>query len=156
MINLDLKDIRNHLQNLGIDVQLQQETNQLFFLKKIAKTDYPIFIRIVEESELLQVLAFLPFNLVPKTIADTARILHLLNKELDVPGFGMDETSSTIFYRCMLSVRNQKVDTDLLEAYIKAIEFVCNAFVPIVGSIVQGITSYDEAVKKAKSAGAIS
>lgn len=150
MIPLDLNKIREHLHSQGIEAELQKESNQLCIICKTGDREYPLFIRIYEGGELLQLLAFLPCKTKPETCADTARLLHLLNKEIDIPGFGMDESSEVVFYRCMIPVKEKMVDEALMNSYLSVIQVVCQSFAPVVAGIAYGAATFDEVVKKTK------
>jgi len=150
MISLDLHKIREHLRSQGIDAELQAETNQLCIVFKIAEREYPLFIRIYEGGELLQLLAFLPCTIQTSTFSETARLLHSLNKELDLPGFGMDEVQEVVFYRIMVPVKEKKLDQNLLISYINAIQVVCQSFAPAIAAIAYGQLTFDEMMKRVK------
>lgn len=150
MIPLDLNKIIEFLHTKGMEASYQKESNQACILFKIAEKEYPVFIRIYESGELLQLLAFVPCTLKPETFADTGRLLHLLNKEIDIPGFGMDENSEVIFYRCMIPVKDKMLDEALLNSYLNVIQVVCQSFAPVVASVAYGAVTYDEVLKKTK------
>jgi len=153
MIELGLDSIKHYLTDKGIGSEMQQETNQLCILLKIGEREYPLFIRIYEGDELLQLLAFLPCNTKADTLDDTARLLHLLNKEIDTPGFGMDEASQVVFYRCMLPVKDKKIDENLFEAYLNATQVACQSFAPVVAAIAYGAMTLEDVLKKTKEQG---
>lgn len=150
MIALDLNKIRSHLKSQGIEAELQTETNQLCIILKTGPAEYPLFIRIYEGGELLQLLAFLPCTTKPETLPEIARLLHLLNKEIDTPGFGMDEDSQMVFFRCMIPVKDKQVDENLLNSYMNATQVVCQSFAPVVAGVAFGAVTFDEVVKKSK------
>lgn len=150
MIPLELHKIRTHLRSLGIESELQTETNQLCILFKIAERDFPLFIRVYEGGELLQLLGFIPCNTKKETVADTARLLHLLNKEIDLPGFGMDENSEVVFYRCMIPAKDKKIDGNILNSYINATQVVCQSFAAVIAGVAYGAATFDEVVAKSK------
>lgn len=150
MIHLKLEKILDYLQKKGFPAQLQKETNQLVMVFKIADREFPFFLRIFEGGELLQLLAFLPCNTTSNTIADTGRLLHLLNKELDIPGFGLDESTSVVFYRCMIPVQNQQIDEALLEAFLSSIQLVCKSFAPVIAAVAYGSATFEEVLKKTR------
>ena len=150
MIPLELDKIQNHLRSQKIEVELQKETNQLCILLKIAEREFPLFIRAYEGGELLQLLAFLPCNTKEATVADTARLLHLLNKEIDVPGFGMDEEPEVVFYRCMIPVRDKQIDEKILDSYMNATQVVCQSFAPVIAAVAYGAITFDDVIKKSK------
>lgn len=150
MIKLDIDEIQAYLHQKGVNIHLQKETNQLYLLFKIAETEFPVFIRVFDGDELLQLLAFLPCNFSDITLEDTARLLHLLNKEMDIPGFGIDENASVVFYRCMLPASSQKIDAAVLDAYLNTIEVVCKSFTPVITAVAQGGLTFEEVLKKAQ------
>lgn len=153
MLNLELNALLSHMQSTGLKAEIQKETNQIVIVFKIDEREFPLFIRIFEGEELLQLLAFIPCNIKSKAMGDTARLLHLLNKELDIPGFGMDESSSVIFYRCMIPVLNKQVEESILNAFINSIQLVCKSFAPIIATVAYGATTFDEVIKKARQQG---
>ncbi|HEV8052489.1 MAG TPA: YbjN domain-containing protein [Parachlamydiaceae bacterium] len=150
MITLDLQKIRTYLKSQGIEAELQTETNQLCILLKSGEREYPLFIRIYEGGELLQLLAFLPCNTKTETLPETARMLHLLNKEIDTPGFGMDEDSEVVFYRCMIPVKDKQIDENILNSYMNATQVVCQSFAPVIAAVAYGAVTFDEVMKKSK------
>lgn len=152
MIPLEIEPIRKHLRQKKIDAHFQKETDQLYFLLKIAETEFPVFIRIMEGGELLQLLSFLPCNFKESTLSDTARLLHMLNREMDIPGFGLDENSSVVFYRLMIPAKEKAIDGELLDAYLSAIDMVCHSFAPVIAAVAFGGMTLNEVLKQAKTA----
>lgn len=150
MIPLTIQQLKNYLEQKGAAVQHQRETDQLVMMMKFGTKEAPLFFRIYEGNELLQMLAFIPVNPKPETVADTARLLHLLNKEIDVPGFGMDESANVVFYRCMLPIKDQKIDTKLFDAYFNSIESACKSFAGVIAAVALGNATFHEVVEKAK------
>ena len=150
MLQPNLNAIKQHLLSQGIEAEIQKETNQLCILLKIADREYPLFIRIYEGEELLQLLSFLPCNTKTSTLADTARLLHLLNKEIDIPGFGMDESADVVFYRCMIPIKNKIIDESLFNSYLNASQVVCQSFSPVIAAVAYGAISYENVLAKAK------
>lgn len=150
MIPLELDKISAHLKTLGINAEIQKETGQLFATIKIEDKELPLFFRIYDGEELLQVLAFIPCNTKEATLNDTARLLHLLNKEIDIPGFGMDESSETVFYRTLLPVKDKKIDPKIFDAYVNAVQLASVSFAPVIAAVALGGLSFEEVLKKSK------
>lgn len=154
MIDLNLKSIQQALQARGLKTDMETTTHQLHANIKINNIDYPLFMRIYEQNHLLQLLLFLPFNIKDSVVNETARLLHLINKQIDLPGFGMDEASHTIFFRQILVGIEGKIDEHLIAIYIESFERIVRLFaVPIV-NVSQGNFSY-EAVAKNIAAGKV-
>lgn len=141
MINMTPDALLDFMRKNKYEADIQGDTQQVYTILKIDKREFPLFLRIFDQGHLLQILAFIPSHLTPneqltsgrnsdkhEVIADLARLLHLFNKELDVPGFGMDEMAGAIFYRLMLPTPKKKVESELLTAYLKTTEHVCKIF----------------------------
>ena len=80
-------------------------------------------------------------------------ILHLLNKEMDIPGFGMDEDSKVIFFRISQPLSTEgELDTDLMDAYLESIKTVCTTFTPAIINVSQGTMTLEEILQKVKEA----
>ncbi|MEI8366321.1 MAG: YbjN domain-containing protein [Parachlamydiaceae bacterium] len=156
MILLQLSRIKQHLYTKGMESEIQEDSNQLCILFKIGERDFPLFLRIYEGSELLQIVAFLPCHTTAETLNDTARLLHLLNKETDTPGFGMDETSSVVFFRIMIPGKEKKVDEQVLDAYLHATQVICNSFAPVIAAVAYGSITYDALMQQTKEQGSSS
>lgn len=173
MINLTPETLLNFLRKNNYVSDIQEETKQAYTILKIEKKEFPLFLRIYEQGELLQLLVFIPCHIESNPIlaagnqptavsdessqinkkavlGDMARLLHLFNKELDIPGFGMDESAGVVFYRVMLPTPKNKIDPELLLAFIKTAEYICKMFSHSIEAISTGRMSLDEIITKAK------
>lgn len=172
MINMSPSSILTFMRSHHYEADIQPDTQQVYTIFKINQKEYPFFVRVFDNGHLLQLLAFIPCHLnmpdVPPSgstpfsaadaisphqkavIADLARLLHLLNKELDVPGFGMDEQAGVVFYRLMLPTPKKKIDSELLLAFLKTAEHVCQMFSPPIEAVSSGQMTLDEILAKAK------
>lgn len=151
MINITLDAIFDHLKKNNYNPQKQTETNQIYVLLKINESEFPLFFRIYDGDNLLQMLTFIPCPLNPNLIGDMARLLHLFNKELDIPGFGMDETAGVIFYRLMIPTPEKKVSKNLLDAYISTFGQICTTFSAPIQAVGYGATTLDEIFAQIKA-----
>lgn len=174
MIAMTPDSILDFMRKNKYEADIQPDTKQVYTILKISQKEYPLFIRIFDEGHLLQLLAFIPCHLEPHeafaqdkqggkaehkphqkhpqgaVLGDIARLLHLLNKELDVPGFGMDEMAGVVFYRLMLPTPKKKIEADLLLAFLKTVEHVCKMFANPIEAVSAGQTSLDDILAKAK------
>lgn len=150
MINMTPEALLDYLRQHNYEADIQAETHQVYSALKINNKDYPLFLRVFDEGHLLQLLAFIPTELREETVPDMARLLHILNKELDVPGFGMDENSQVVFYRLMLPTPKKKIDGDLLLAFLQTIEQVCTLFSTPIEAIGFGQMTLNEILEKAQ------
>lgn len=155
MLDLTLDNLLEHLKKNGLDAKIQKETNQIYVVYKIQNQDFPLFIRIYEGTNLLQMLAFMPTNVKVKARPDLARLLHLLNKEMDIPGFGMDETAvaegqgGVAFYRIIIPTLDGKVDETLVDTFVNSIKSITEAFFPVIATVANGMASFEDVLKKA-------
>lgn len=144
MIPLTIKDVYKFLMNNQYNAQLQSATNQILILFNVDKRDFPFFIKMDEQNHTLSLILFMPCSMRPKAPVEVARLLHLLNKEIDLPGFGMDETANVIFYRYVLLLPAQEIDGTLLKTVIDSLARLGPSFYPLISSVANGV--YFEAV----------
>lgn len=149
MVALTIKALEEHLKMLKLEPQLQKETNQLIIIYKVGGADFPLFFRIFEGGDLLQMITFIPCNIKASAIPDLARLLHLLNKEVDLPGFGMDEKAGIVYYRFMLPALRGQVEGEILETVIDTIKKITETFANVIAAVAVGAASFDEVMKKA-------
>lgn len=150
MIVLTLEKILEFLKTRGHQAHLQKETKQVALILNVDGVEFPAFLRILSDGPLLQLIVFLPCNLSEKTVPELSRLLHLLNKEMDIPGFGIDEDAGVVFYRVVLPALSRKVDPTLFETYINSLKIICKSFTPVIQSVAQGTMTFDAIRKKAR------
>lgn len=148
MLTLSLDHIKDFLTEKKHEVQFQKETNQLYILLKVEGHDFPLFIRVYEEGDLLQLILFIPCSIKQGVQGDLGRLLHTLNKEIDIPGFGMDESAGVIFYRCMIPAYNKKVEPGLIEMFMQSLPLIAQSFTPVIITAATGNATYEEIMQK--------
>jgi hypothetical protein len=151
MLPLTLDNLKQHLVNKKLEPQLQPDTDQVFIIFRIASREFPLFFRIYAGGDLLQMLAFIPCMLKPTAINDLARLLHMLNKELDIPGFGVDEVSGVIFYRIMLPASHHEIDPDVVDTLIQSIRNITETFAPVIAAVASGSATFEDVLKKVQA-----
>lgn len=149
-INFDDHSLITYLRENHIDPQFQRETGQVYVIYKIKESEVPFFFSIRPESSLLQIVAYLPYTLSSKTAGETSRLLHIINRELDIPGFGMDEIENLIFYRSVIPCFEGKIEKRLLNMYLGIANIACSAFMHAIGMIASGNTTLDAVLKDKK------
>jgi hypothetical protein len=148
MLDVTITSLMEFFKKNEYDPQFQKETGQIYFMLKIQGLEFPFFTRIFLESQLIQLLIFIPCQIKPPYIADVARLLHMINKELDLPGFGMDETANAVFYRVMLPAPMNQISKKLLKSFVLTIERVCEMFSTPISAVATGHTSLKEIINK--------
>lgn len=150
MIKVTNENLVEFLKQHKFDANIQNETGQVVVIIKIAGQDFPLFLRPFEGSGLLQFLVFIPSQIKHGTHNDLARLMHLVNKELDIPGFGMDEDSDTCFYRVMLPTIDNKIDEKILESYLKSLQLICEQIAPTVLAVANGAATFEDILRETK------
>lgn len=149
-MKLSNADLITSLDKVGLKATVQEKSNQLFAKFSQNGFEYPMFIRQLNGGNLLQILTFVPCSIKTEAFFDVSRLLHMINKELDMPGFCCDEDSSTVFYRIVIPCVNSQVDEPLLHAYVNMMQHVCGMFGTIVHAIAIKAMTLDEMMTKAK------
>lgn len=148
MIPLTPDALVQFLQEKKLTAQLDEKAKQIVSALTIGGHDYPMFVKYDIDSQVAQILLFMPFAMQSKSISDVARLLHLLNKEIDMPGFGMDEVHKAIFFRFTLAAKEGKIDSVLLERFLDAVPRLGYAFFPAIASVANGNASFETILKK--------
>lgn len=148
MKELTTDEILKRFKNKELTPQLQVETNQVYAFLKVDDREFSLFARIFDGKNLLQLIAFFPKQTSPKSITDTARLLHLFNKELDIPGFGMDEGSKIVFFRCMIPTFQGKLDSEVFDSFYNSLFHACKHFAAPIEAVSSGEISFEDFLKK--------
>lgn len=177
MMNLTPNTLLSFLKNNNYSpADIEQESQQPYTVLKIEKKEFPLFLRIYEQG-FLQLIVFIPSHMESnplmaptqqsleaeaadqqsdrkRVLGDMARLLHLFNKELDVPGFGMDESKGVVFFRVMIPIQEEgkikKFDSKMLLAFMRTAEYVCKMFSQSIEAVSTGQMTLDEIITKAK------
>ncbi len=147
-IALELDALQKQLVKMGHQAKRQPETQQLCVPIVVDQIEYPLFIRLMESGSLLQMVTFFPETFEPEATSDLARLLHVINRELDLPGLGMDEGSHTFFYRLIIHGTQGTVNAALLSEHLKAMEHVCSLFSEPLLAVAGGKVRFDEILKR--------
>lgn len=150
MVPLNTDDILNYLLQEKFPVQIQKETQQIYLINNIDNREFPLFIRIFTGGELLQIISFIPCNVKATAYGDLARLLHFLNKELDIPGFGLDENANLVFYRVMVPSVDKQIIGKHLTKYIRSIEQILKNFAQLIALVAFGAAKFEEIKKQIK------
>jgi hypothetical protein len=136
--SLSSRGVTELLTKEGWTVQQHPESEQVSILLKLENIEFPTFFRIVSEGPVIQTVTFLPVSCDSETVADVSRLLHLINKEIDFPGFGLDETTSTIIYRTAFLYLDGDLDERILQLSLRGISTACTNFTPVISSLTEG------------------
>ena len=146
MSTVTLNDLCTTITSLGYEATVQEETSQVFFSIRVKETDFPVFARPLENQAFVQLIAFIPGQNSDVTVNDTARLLHMINRELDMPGFCLDEANQVSFYRVLIAVREDKLSATDLQPYLDIFSRVLGTFANLVFAVSQGNLSMKDVV----------
>lgn len=136
----------------------------------IGQKRFPTFLKALDEGNLLQILIFIPSYLKPNngfsigegklktasvnkemtSVADLSRLLHLLNKELDIPGFGIDEQGGSVYYRAVLQTPKKTVEDELLLKILGNAQKLCASFLIPIEAMSAGVMTLQQFIEKTK------
>lgn len=150
MTKLTQDSLFQFLKKNKLEPTLQKESGQIYIVASIANQDVPIFFGIRRDGLILQIIAYLPFEIRPQSVPEVARLLHYLNKELDIPGFGMDEPHELLFYRTIVPCKRAEFDEELFDIYLSTLKVACDTFMGAIAMIGSGASSFEEAIQKMK------
>ena len=154
MLKFDLDNFKQHLTNKGVKFDFQKETNQILVVNKVENVEkaenieFPLFIRLIEESEVVQFLLFFPTTIKESALNDLARSLLLLNKELDIPGFGIDEKNKLVYFRTLIPCSKKECDPVIFDKIFLAVQMIGQSFLPLVAAASQGLIDFKEVQNK--------
>lgn len=89
-----------------------------------------------------------PFKIAPASASQTASLIALLNRFLDLPGFEMNEASDELFYRHILHLTEKGMDKDLILGIIGNIMLTVQMHVDPIRSVATGEISYTDLIAK--------
>ena len=146
MVKLTLQAVLAYLKRQH-KTELQEEKQQIVCMLKIDDNEIPLFVNVLHES-ILQMIVYLPYELKPDGLGEIARFLHLINKQLDVPGFGLDENVNMVFYRAVVPCLNPEIDEKLIEAYLSTVIVACRSFMGSIAALANGnVSSMEQALR---------
>lgn len=147
MIALNTNALLSYLKENGFTPQLHPDAQQFFILLQIDEHEIPVFFIIRPETHLLQLISYIPFEVRKEAVSELARLLHLFNQQIDMPGFGMDETQLLLFYRSVLPCPSGQVDPNLIDMYLGTARIAIETFIKPIALVASGHTSLDALLK---------
>jgi hypothetical protein len=146
MVKLTLPAVLAYLKR-QYQAELQEDKQQIVFILKMGDKEVPVFVNVLHET-ILQMIAYLPYELKLDGMGEIARLLHLINKQLDVPGFGLDENINMVFYRAVIPCLEPEIDEKLIEAYLSTITVACRSFTGSIEALASGdVSSMEQALR---------
>lgn len=147
-IKLNLTSLYEHLKNVEPTIELQQETSQVFLLKKTGSIELALFLKPLADGDLLQIVTYLPVKISSDRFTDISRLLHKINNDIDLPGFSLNEPSNLIFYRVIVPFYQKKLNPELLKQFLNVSVNAASTFIHVINTVCSGSMTYDEILKK--------
>jgi len=144
MITITEQNLQEALTEAGFKARIEEKSKQVAASIMSEKREYPLFCRILADGELIQLIVFVPVSVEEKGVNDLSRFLHMANKELDMPGFCVDEQSKTVFYRVVIPTLGKKLSKDVLTAYLRTMQNVVDTFGTIVVALAIGAMTMEQ------------
>lgn len=144
-MELNYTHLEKAIQALKHNVSFQKESGQLMMTFKARSLDFPVFIRILQENTLIQLVMFLPCKAEETTLQDTLRLLNFFNRELDLPGFCYDERTQLVFYRIVIPAFDKMmVSENTLEKIFEMLPSIASTFAPLTQLVCSGTKSFND------------
>ena len=138
------------LKEKKLEPTIEEDSGLVVVVQKIDKAEIAIFFNIMADDTLLQTMAYLPLEVHEKAVADTARTLHLLNRDSEIPGYGLDEERYLVFFRCAIPCINKILDTAVLERMLIVTRLSIETFLPAIAMVASGAASIDQILAEGK------
>jgi len=87
----------------------------------------------------LQLFVLLPPPLLPEFAGELARVLLLINANLPLPGFGMQEAEGWVYFRCIVPCGNRKLDPNIDGEAILATTWVASYQLDQFGEVIEDV-----------------
>lgn len=145
MIALEIESLMKYLEGRKLEAKYFEATKQIALILNEDDKDFPVFLQVDPTGKILQIFTIMPCTMRPKAPLEMARLLHLLNKEIDLPGFGMDENAGLVFYRNVFVTGHGKIDKIVLDQIFESLPNICKAFFNPISSVANGV--YFEAIQ---------
>lgn len=143
MLKLNLPDLLEHVKQKKLEAQMQNK-EQIRVTFKVEGFEFPLFISVYEPTNVIQFLLFMPCGIAPDATNDIARLLLLLNKEIDLPGFGMYEDKGAIYYRCVLPTAKGEIEEGLFNKILLVIPQLGIICFPMIAKVASKHTSFED------------
>lgn len=172
MINANLNEIKNLIEHLRYKCQILECSERIPIDQLIVELDRDaqdrsrfLVIRAANQElssqdalfginssprnyQELQFIVTLPFFVKDEKIFEISRLILLLNKGIELPGFELSEVDHLIYYRYALIVPEDDLDERILLSLIGMIQLLLEAFTEIFEAVAtSGLTFREVAIK---------
>lgn len=141
---LDQNSILQFLNKLELQPELEPASKQIFIKKEHESNEYILFFAIRGAS--LQIICYFPYAAKKEQFAEVSRLLHIFNRDIDMPGFGFDEKQGLIFYRNVIPCLDNIVDEKLILLFLSTQKSVIETFGKAIFGVLSGQVKIDDLI----------
>lgn len=98
-------------------------------------------------EKFVQLTTLLPFTVNEGHMGEVARMLMFYNKTLDIPGFGLDEITRTIFFRYAFIKPNSVMNKETFMGIVGMIILLLDSFTNSIEEVAAGASMKDTLTK---------
>lgn len=95
----------------------------------------------------VQFLFTFPFKMKPEAAQQVGSVLHFLNRQIDLPGFEMNEVDDLIYYRHALLVRDNGIDKRVFQGTLGMMMLVLDLFSETIERVAAGEMTFDDLLR---------
>ena len=139
---LSNNDLLQFLNKMELEPELEPQSNQVFISKPFEGVDFALFFS--PRDNALHLISYFPYKFEKEIAGDLGRLLHILNKQIDMPGFCMEEKEGLVFYRTVLPCIDGNVSVDLLGLHMGAHKNVIEMCHRVIFGVASGQVKLEE------------
>ncbi len=139
---LNTNDLLKFLHKMELTPELEPHSGQVFISKPFEGVDFALFFS--PRDNALHLITYFPYQFEKVIAGDLGRLLHILNKQIDMPGFCMDEKEGLVFYRTVLPCIDGNVDINLLGMHMGAHKRVLEMCHRVIFAVASGKVKLEE------------
>ena len=104
-----------------------------------------------DDLRFLQLISVLPFTVDEAHVADVMRFVMVLNANVELPGFGYDETTRLVFFR-HVAVYGETIAPSLVENVLLMVLFLTEVFCKALEDLATGSRSLEQVLQDGANA----
>ncbi len=170
MLNANLNDIKNFLETENYNCAIIQKSKEIpvdqllvWLSQDSKKNDHILVIRTTKQDlskndkllgikskkknyQELQLIVKLPFNILDAYIPDLARLILILNKGMELPGFELSEIDRLVFYRHAFVISEDALDKRIMLSLMGMITLLLDTFTETLEAVAIGSKTLQQIV----------
>ena len=132
---------------IAVNQEIPEISNCKFLINSVPGDYYEVD-GFNQEDVFIQLSVTLPIDVKEEGVADLARLLLLLNKGLELPGFGLSEPDEACYFKHVLRCQRQTVETSKILALTDYTELILSMFLSAIQEVAEGKITLNEYIKR--------